>query len=184
MGNVFYFPWEFDVLYWFQSLHHPVTDKLMLGITTLGNAGIFWIVLSLFMLFYCRDKRVGLTAVVSLLLSLLIVNFVLKNSVARVRPCQIDTSVPLLIKSPKDYSFPSGHTSASFAAAVSIVQYAAYRRQGIAAILLASMIAVSRMYLFVHFPTDILAGVFLGVLEGIVSGYIVRFVINKRKISN
>ena len=86
----------------------------------------------------------------------------------------------LLVKNPKDYSFPSGHSSASFASAVSILQYARYRKQGIAAVILAAMIAVSRMYVFVHFPTDVFTGVILGIIEALVAGIIIRKVYEKR----
>jgi undecaprenyl-diphosphatase len=80
----------------------------------------------------------------------------------------------MLIKIPKDFSFPSGHSSASFASAVSIFLYR--KREGICAIVLASLIAISRMYLFVHWPTDVLVGILLGITEAIVAYFIVRFV--------
>lgn len=180
MGKVFYFAWEMDLLYWFQSLHNPVLDKVNIAITTLGNAGCIWIVLTIAMLIFCKDKRVGWTSGLALLFSLLVINLVLKNAVGRARPCWIDTSVPLLVKNPKDYSFPSGHSSASFASAAAIVQYKAYRKQGVAAVLLASMIAVTRMYVFVHFPTDVLTGCVLGIIEGILAGFIIRAIFRRK----
>lgn len=181
MGNVFFFPWEFDVLYWFQGLHNPILDKIMVAITSLGNAGIFWIIVTALMFILCKDKRVAWTSLLSLLFSVLVINLILKNAVCRARPCWIDTSVELLVKNPKDYSFPSGHSSASFASAVSILQYARYRKQGIGAVILAALIATSRMYVFVHFPTDVLTGVILGILEALVAGIIIRQVYKKRE---
>ena len=179
MGNVFYFDWEFDLLYWFQSLHNPILDKIVVAITSLGNAGIFWILLTIAMLIFCKDKKVAWTSALALVFSLLVINVFLKNTVMRARPCWIDDSVELLVKNPKDYSFPSGHSSASFASAVSIVQYARYRKQGIAAVVLAALIAVSRMYVFVHFPTDVLVGTILGIIEAILAGIIIRFIYRK-----
>ncbi len=179
MGNVFYFNWEFDLLYWFQSLHNPILDKIVVVITSLGNAGIFWILLTLVMLVVCKDKKVAWTSALALLFSLLVINIFLKNTVMRARPCWIDDTIPLLVKNPKDYSFPSGHSSASFASAVSIVQYARYRKQGIAAVILAALIAVSRMYVFVHFPTDVFVGTILGIIEAILAGIIIRFIYRK-----
>ncbi len=179
MGNVFYFNWEFDLLYWFQSLHNPILDKIVVVITSLGNAGIFWILLTLVMLIVCKDKKVAWTSALALLFSLLVINIFLKNTVMRARPCWIDDTIPLLVKNPKDYSFPSGHSSASFASAVSIVQYARYRKQGIAAVILAALIAVSRMYVFVHFPTDVFVGTILGIIEAILAGIIIRFIYRK-----
>lgn len=179
MGNVFYFNWEFDLLYWFQSIHNPILDKIVVVITSLGNAGIFWILLTLVMLIVCKDKKVAWTSALALLFSLLVINIFLKNTVMRARPCWIDDTIPLLVKNPKDYSFPSGHSSASFASAVSIVQYARYRKQGIAAVILAALIAVSRMYVFVHFPTDVFVGTILGIIEAILAGIIIRFIYRK-----
>ena len=179
MGNVFYFNWEFDLLYWFQSLHNPILDKIVVVITSLGNAGIFWILLTLVMLIVCKDKKVAWTSALALLFSLLVINIFLKNTVMRARPCWIDDTIPLLVKNPKDYSFPSGHSSASFASAVYIVQYAKYRKQGIAAVILAALIAVSRMYVFVHFPTDVFVGTILGIIEAILAGIIIRFIYRK-----
>ena len=158
--------WEFDILYWFQGLHNPILDKIAVAVTTLGNSGVFWIIVTLLMLLLCKDKRGGLTSALALVLSLLVCNVLLKNLIARDRPCWIDPAVELLVKTPKDYSFPSGHSSASFAAAVAIFQF--YKKPGIAALILAGCIAVSRMYLFVHFPTDVLAGIAIGVLQGII----------------
>lgn len=181
MGNIFYFEWEFDLLYWFQSIHNPVLDKIVIVITSLGNSGIFWILLTIAMLILCKDKRVAWTSALALLFSLLVINICLKNVVCRARPCWIDSSVPLLVHNPKDFSFPSGHSSASFASAVAIVQYARYRKQGIAAIVLAACIAVTRLYVFVHFPTDVLVGMALGILEALLAGWIVRKIYEKRQ---
>ena len=176
-----YFPWEMDLLQWFQGLHNPLLDKVMVVITSLGNAGIFWIVVTVAMLIFCKDKRVAGTSALALLFSLIVVNCGLKNIVGRDRPCWIDDSVSMLVKIPKDFSFPSGHSSASFASAVAIVQYAKYRKQGIAAVILACCIAVSRLYLFVHWPTDVLAGTVLGIVEAVLAGIIVRFIYKKRE---
>ena len=163
-----------ELLYSLQSLHNPVLDKVMFFITTLGNAGFVWFVITILMFIFCKDKRCAWTSTGALLLSVLMINLILKNLVSRARPCWIDTDVILLLKNPKDYSFPSGHASASFATAVSILQYAKYRRQGIAALILATLIAFSRMYFFVHFPTDVLAGAILGVLEALLAAFLVK----------
>lgn len=96
----------------------------------------------------------------SILIGFFLGNVVLKNLAARPRPCWLDQTVPLLVRMPKDYSFPSGHTLVSFEGAVTIFLF--NKKWGIPALLLAVLIGCSRLYLFVHFPTDVLAGAVLG----------------------
>ncbi|ADL04742.1 phosphatase PAP2 family protein [Lacrimispora saccharolytica] len=153
---------EFGILYFLQSLHTSWLDVFMKEITSLGDHGIFWIAAGVVLLCFKKTRFIGLCILFSLAAGLLIGNMVLKNMIARERPCWIDDSIPLLIRNPKDYSFPSGHTLASFEGAVSIWLY--NRKWGAAALILAALISVSRMYLFVHFPTDVLGGMILGIL--------------------
>ena len=105
---------------------------------------------------------------VSIVIGAVIGNLILKNLIARDRPCWIDSQVVLLIENPKDYSFPSGHTLVSFEGAVSILLK--NKRWGIAALVLACLIACSRLYLFVHFPTDVLFGAALGTVIAVLVG--------------
>ena len=114
----------------------------------------------------------GAAVLLSLAAGGLIGNVVLKNLVMRDRPCWIDESVRLLIQNPKDFSFPSGHTLASFETAVSIFLY--NRKWGVPVIVLASVIALSRLYLFVHFPTDVFAGIAIGSIVAIIVNYIMK----------
>lgn len=156
---------EFSFLYWLQELRNPFLDSLMPAVTFLGNGGWFWIILGVILLAGKRTRKTGLAVLLSLLAGLIIGNLFLKNLVARSRPCWIDPSVPLLIGVPQDYSFPSGHTLASFEAAVSVWFY--NRRWGTVLLVLGVIIGFSRMYLFVHFPTDVLAGALLGTVIAI-----------------
>ena len=98
--------------------------------------------------------------VVAMLLTFIIGNLILKNAISRDRPCWIEPTVTLLVKSPTDFSFPSGHSMNGFTAAVTILFYD--KRWGIAAVVLAALIAFSRLYNFVHFPTDVFAGIVIG----------------------
>ena len=152
--------WEFDFLYFLQELHQPLLDKIMVALTTLGDAGIFWILLAAVMLCTKKYRRCGICMAVSLILMLITGNVILKHLFMRDRPCWIDPSVQLLVAVPKDYSFPSGHTFASFASAVTILLH--HKKEGIAALVLAVLISFSRLYVFVHFPTDVLTSVVLG----------------------
>lgn len=134
-------------------------DKVLKPITHLGDAGALWILLGLVFLFSVKTRKMGFQVLASLALGYLLGNLILKNVIARERPYTINTNITLLIKEQLDYSFPSGHTLASFNGAITIFFYR--KKWGIAALALASLIAFSRMYLYVHFPTDILGGVLL-----------------------
>lgn len=157
---------EFGILYFLQSLHTPWLDMVMKNITRLGDSGIFWILTGLVLFCFKKTRKMGFCVLLSLAGGLLIGNIFLKNIVTRDRPCWIDPTVQLLIANPRDFSFPSGHAMASFEAAASIFFY--NRRWGAAAIVLAALIAFSRLYLFVHFPSDVLAGLVLGVVIALV----------------
>ena len=167
---------EFSILYWLQELHNPFLDQLMPAVSFLGNSGWAFIVLGIVLFCMKRTRRVGLAVLLSLAGGFLIGNVLLKNLVMRSRPCWIDQAVPLLVPNPHDFSFPSGHTLASFETAVSVFLYS--RRWGIPLLILAVLIALSRLYLFVHFPTDVLSGMALGIFIG---WYIHRTIENRKK---
>ncbi len=137
-------------------------DFLMPKISALGNGGIIWIVCAVLLIATKKYRRAGILILIGMLTGLLVGNVLLKNIIARPRPCWIEGTYPLLIESPTDFSHPSGHTLSSFIAAFTLRK--ADTRFGYAAIPTASLIAFSRMYLFVHFPTDILAGIILAYL--------------------
>lgn len=152
---------EFAILYWIQGLRSPLLDRLMVAVTSLGDAGWLWILLGTVLFCIKRTRRCGAAVLLSLAAGFLLGNVLLKNSVARSRPCWlVDMGAALLVKSPADYSFPSGHTLAGFEAGISI--WLVSRKWGAAVLALAVLIAFSRLYLFVHFPSDVLAGAVLG----------------------
>jgi len=134
----------------------------MVMITMLGNAGWVWIVLSIVMIAVKKTRKCGLQMMLALILMLVIGNIFLKQIFARERPCIIDSTVALLIPIPIGYSFPSGHSFSSAAASITLFLY--YKKAGICAMVLAALIAFSRMYLFVHFPSDVIGGILLGML--------------------
>lgn len=139
-------------------------DFIMPKITFLGNGGLIWIVSAAAMLIFRKSRKTGAEIFAGLLTAAVTGNILLKNIVRRNRPCWINDGIQMLISVPQDYSFPSGHTMSSFAAAAIIMHF--NRRAGIAAYILASMIAFSRLYLYVHFPTDIIAGILSGTAIG------------------
>ncbi len=147
----------------------PLLDFWMPKITALGNSGIIWVLASAALLCTKKYRRYGVMLLVGLAVGMLAGNLALKNLFARPRPCWLDESVTLLIARPSDYSFPSGHTMAGAIGATILT--AADRRFAWAAVLLAVLIAFSRMYLYVHFPSDILGGAVLGVGIGLLMLY-------------
>ncbi len=156
--------WEFAVLEGIQGLRGPLLDQVMVFVTNLSNHGEVWILLGILCLCFSKTRYLGLAMILSIGLGYVTGNLVLKNLFARSRPCWIRQDMALLIPVPLDYSFPSGHTLVSFEGAVCIWSYD--RLWGGAAFVLTALIACSRMYLFVHFPTDILGGLVLGIVNG------------------
>lgn len=160
---------ELSILDWIaQHCHTDWLDTVMPVISWLGNSGAVWILLGLGILVLSRRQRAtGFQVLLALLLSLIICNLILKNGVGRIRPFALNDAVELLIPPPGDPSFPSGHTSASFAAAA-VLLLTRWRGRW-AALVLAGLIAFSRLYLYVHFPTDVLGGLVVGVLCGVLA---------------
>lgn len=157
---------DFSILDYIQSnWSNAFLDFIMPKITFLGNAGLIWILAAVIMLIFKKYRKNGIMLVISLGCCFVIGNLLLKNIVARPRPCWINESVNMLISIPTDSSFPSGHTMSAFAAAA-VIMYT-NRKLGIAAYILAVLIAFSRLYLYVHFPTDIMAGAVIGTAIGI-----------------
>ena len=156
---------ELSILDWIQTLHTPFLDKIMVFITRLGDAGIIWIVLSIVLLLIPKTRKSGAVMVAALVVDVLLCNIVLKNLVARTRPYDVNTGVHLLVAKLHDYSFPSGHTAASFAS-VTALYLAGEQKLWKFALVLACLIAISRLYLYVHYPTDVLGGILFGVISG------------------
>ncbi len=164
--------WEFSFLYALQELHNPVLDEIMIVITQLGDHGMIWIAIAFVCLLMKKHQKTGVQVLLSLLLTYIVGNLILKNVIARPRPFVADADVLslLIIPKPGEYSFPSGHTMNGFAAAFSI--FFNNRKAGIPALILAGLIAFSRMYHFVHYPTDILGGFFVGLGMAVLVDYI------------
>ena len=163
---------ELSILDWISlHCHSGAGDVLMPFITKFGDKGLFWIAVGLaLLLFGGKQRGTGVQVLLALVLSVLICNLILKNAVGRIRPCDLKPVLDLLVGRPHDPSFPSGHTSASFAAAV--VLWRNRCRGWQAAVVLAFLIAFSRLYLYVHFPTDVLGGLVIGSLCGLLAVFL------------
>lgn len=157
---------ELTILDWIAAHCHTAwLDVIMSWITRLGDGGFIWVCFSVALFVQSRKGRpYGFQMALALAFSFILCNLLLKTTVGRVRPFQLNELVDLLVPAPTDASFPSGHSSASFAAAAVLLLTKHPLRW--VALVLACLIAFSRLYLYVHFPTDVLAGVLLGVLCG------------------
>ena len=154
---------EFSILHLIQSLRTPLFDHIVLFITSLAN--YVWYILIMGLLINKPTRKLGVVLVVAMILQYLINGGILKHLFARVRPCNVDTTVELLVKRPKGFSFPSGHSAAAFCA-VGVLYGAKIKKLFWPVLVLAYLIAFSRLYLYVHFPTDVLAGALCGFLIG------------------
>ena len=169
---------DLPILDWIAAnLWCPFLDAVMPVITLLGDAGIFWIAIAVALLFFPKTRKVGLGMGAALILGLLVCNVTLKPLVARIRPYDYQlehfgVTIKLLIEAQHDFSFPSGHTIASFEAATVLLIHS--KKAGIPAMVLACLIAFSRLYLYVHYPTDVIASVILGIGFGILGNWLVQ----------
>ena len=181
MESVFsFFAEHFDlpILDWIaENLYCPFLDTVMPLVTKLGDAGIFWIAVAVALLIFPKTRKIGLSMGAALVIGLVVCNLTLKPLLARIRPYDYQLeyfgkTITLLIATPHDFSFPSGHTLASFEAAIALTVY--NRKWGIPAILLAAVIAFSRLYLYVHYPTDVLFSLLISVGIAFLACFLVK----------
>ncbi|MBO4693046.1 MAG: phosphatase PAP2 family protein [Clostridia bacterium] len=158
----------------------PFLDKVMPIITIFGDHGIFWMTLTLVLLLFRKTRPLGLSMAISLALGYICGNLIVKNIVARTRPYEYRSEINLLVSRLSDYSFPSGHSLASFEAATCI--FIRYKKWGVAALIFATLISLSRLYLYVHFPSDVLAGMALGIVFGITGSMIANRIYRNKTI--
>lgn len=165
-------PWtsfEIGILDAIQKLSTPGLDKFMVTITSLGNMSIIWIAFIIIFLSTKEYKTMGKVMVLGFILNLIIVNLLLKNIFARVRPFNIVNHADLFIPTLKDGSFPSGHTSYAFTIFTIVLFMAKKKSLKVLTGILAVLIAFSRLYLYVHFPTDVIGGTIIGFILAILA---------------
>ncbi len=151
----------------------PFMDALMPFVTMLGENGFIWLIIAIVLLARRDTRQWGLVMLAALVIDLVCVQ-VLKMLVARPRPFMADPSIQLLIDPPDGSSFPSGHTSASFCAACVLLFIPIRRVWKVFGMVLAALIAFSRLYLEVHYPTDVLGGLLIGVAVAVACCLIYR----------
>ncbi len=164
---------EGTFLLWIQEvLRNGITDPILSFYTKLGDHGLLWIALCLLLLLCPKTRRAGLTGALALAFSLLFTNVIIKHAVARTRPWLILPQLIPLVTERDPNSFPSGHTSAAFAAATAFFHTLPWRWAGVTAVVMAAVMALSRLYVGVHFPSDVLCGALVGFLCGELAWYI------------
>lgn len=184
-----YFNWEIDFLKMLGELHgqvgpmlgaHSLLDWIMIFFSTLGDAGLLWIGISAIMLIPKRTRRWGIQMFVAITLTFIIGNLIIKNLFHRDRPyVQVpELDLMRIVRKPSEYSFPSGHTMNGFTASITMLFWD--KRFGIPAVIVAAIIAFSRMYNTVHFPTDIIAGIGIGIISACVVQIVFRKIEEKK----
>lgn len=158
-----------DVLLYIQDhIRNGFLDKIFPNITFLGNAGIFWIILTAVLLCFKKTRRAAICSALALIGSLILNNMILKPIINRTRPYEVIEGLILIGKKATDGSFPSGHTAASIASAVAMCRYLK-KRWSVPLIILALMISFSRLYIGIHYPSDVLVGLLDGILLAVIA---------------
>lgn len=169
---------EFSILY--AIPRGPFWDAFFLSVTKIaGSYGQLWVGIALLLLIFKRTRRAGVSLLIAYVGVFLLGQYGLKNIVSRPRPCQIDTAFPLLVARPSSPSFPSTHSAWAFGGATAI--FLRHKKAGIAAYAVAALIGFSRLYLFLHFPTDVLFGAAMGVALGFAADRITAYATIKLK---
>ena len=174
---------DLPILDWIQeTMQCAFLDKTMPIVTLFGDGGVFWIGIAVLLLFFAKYRKTGFSMGMALVLGLVVCNITLKPLVARIRPYdfqlqEFGKEISLLISAQHDFSFPSGHTIASFEACTVLLLHD--KRMGIPATVLAILIAFSRLYLYVHYPTDVLVSLVLGIAFGLLGSFLVNLIYKK-----
>ena len=161
----------------YDSVRCAFLDYFMPIVTLFGESGIFFICIAVILMLFRKTRKTGFVLSLSLIIGLIVCNLTLKPIIARPRPYTVRQDVILLVERLSDYSFPSGHTVAAFEA--STVFMKRNRIAGLCFLILAVLIAFSRLYLFVHYPTDIIAGIIIGTASGFAACGVVDAIYNK-----
>jgi undecaprenyl-diphosphatase len=153
-------------------MHGYIMDKLMILITSLGNMAIIWIAIAILLIANKKYRRIGYMTLMAVILGAVLGECILKHIFQRPRPFIAIHTLNVLISKPTSSSFPSGHTTAAFAAAGILSVY--FKKYKVVFWILAVLIAFSRIYLYMHYPTDVLGGIVLGLLCSRLTFYIFK----------
>jgi len=173
------------LIYIQENIRNAPADAVMKAVTHLGDIGILWVLMILILLLSKKYAKTALIMAVALSLGLLITNMILKNSVQRTRPFQNIENLFPLINKPEDWSFPSGHATSSIGCGLVMLRNLP-KKYGVSGFTIGLMIAVSRIYLGVHYTSDVAAGALIGTISALSSEKIIgksEKIIEKRRKS-
>lgn len=173
---------DLSIFEWVQSIQNNILDMFFKYYTMLGEAGILFIVIAIALLITRRYRKVGFAMIVALAIMVVGNNLILKNIFARPRPFNLDPDAyawwfkvyvfPEIVEKPSSFSFPSGHSSSAFAVAFVAMFYS--RKWGFINLFLAILMAFSRVYVEVHYPSDVIAGVLVGLIYALLAAIVVK----------
>lgn len=156
---------EVHILLELQENRQDWLTTILKAISHIGDFGLVWIVLAVLFLVTASYRLLGIKVLTALTLVLLLNNLLLKNLIDRQRPFEVISELSRLVAEPAGASFPSGHTAGAFAAGWLLYKYLP-RRYGLPLLILGALMGFSRMYVGVHYPSDVLAGAVVGCLCG------------------
>ncbi|MBE5952697.1 MAG: phosphatase PAP2 family protein [Lachnospiraceae bacterium] len=166
--------WDASVLLWIQeNMRTDLMTTIMKAITRLGDGGCLWIVLAIVLLVLNKTRKVGAASALALIITFVTVNLGIKNAVARIRPYEVIDGLTNLVGKQSDFSFPSGHSAHAFAVGV-VILIMMPKKIGVPIFAISILMAFSRLYVGVHYPTDVIAGVVLGTIIAFLSVTIIN----------
>lgn len=157
---------ELQILDFIQTFRNPFLDQVFVFISAAAEHGAMWIAAAILLLFVKKLRPVGILVLSALLLTFVSGELIIKNLVCRPRPFYENSDLQLIVPPPSGFSFPSSHASTSFAAATVIFMFS--KKLGAVGFILAFLVAFSRLYLYVHYPSDVICGMILGIFWGII----------------
>ena len=173
--------WEAEFLRSIQTLRTPLLDYVMAFFSMLGYKGLCSIALGLILLIVVKTRKTGMEVLLSIAIAFILANLIIKPIVMRPRPCDVYPFLEAVLPQPHDSSFPSGHTVNAFAAATAV--FLNHKKIGVLALIIAALVAFSRMYAAMHFPTDVLAGIIIGVGTAVLVHYVISPALLKKRES-
>lgn len=165
---------ELAILDAIQLIHTPWLDALVAAYTSTSDVGQIWILLGIVLAIIPKTRKLGAAVLVAVLIGAIVTSGILKPLIMRPRPCDVNPLVPMIVDRPHGSSFPSGHATAAFAAFGALLFSKGPKPLVIVVGIGAVLMALTRLYCYVHYPTDVLAGTVVGLLAGFAAAKIVE----------